>query len=271
MEYLISCWPAVLVMLQAAHHVLFLTDYDGTLTPIVERPELALLSDDTRRALQELAKQSRVTVGVVSGRALGDLRERVDVNGIIYAGNHGFEIEGPGWNFINPIADEIRPMFRVLRQMFTLTLGKVKGVRIEDKGMSISVHYRQVEDGQLGTVQRMVEKTVERPAARGLIKITPGKKVYEVKPAVNWNKGKAIQLIMKRYGKGGRQSGLLPIYLGDDLTDEDGFEQIGKYGSGITVYVGEPRKDSCAQYYLRSPQETSQFMSKILEYFQRGV
>jgi trehalose 6-phosphate phosphatase len=257
-------------MIQAAKHVLFMIDYDGTLTPIAERPELATLSEDTRQLLQRLVHLPHFTIGVISGRALADLKEKVKISGIIYAGNHGFEIEGPGWKFISPIADEVRPLFRILRQVLSLTLGKVKGVLIEDKGLSLSVHYRQVEDEKITTVEKMVERAVQKPASRGLIRVTPGKKVYEVKPAINWNKGKAIRLLMKKYGKGGRHSGLLPIYLGDDLTDEDGFEVINKYGNGIAIYVGEARIDSLANYYLRSPQEVSQFMVKLLEHVQRG-
>ena len=258
-------------MVRAARHILFMSDYDGTLTPIAERPELAVLSEDNRQLLRRLAHQPRLTVGIISGRALADLKEKLNVSGIIFAGNHGFEIEGPGWNFINPIADEVKPLFRVLRQVLSLTLGKVKGVLIEDKGLTLSVHYRQVEDAKVKVVEKMVESAMQKPASRGLIKVTPGKKVYDIKPAVNWNKGKAIRLLMKKYGKGGRQSGLLPIFLGDDVTDEDGFQVINKYGNGIAVYVGEQPINSSADYYLRSPQEVHQFMLNLLECVQRGL
>jgi trehalose 6-phosphate phosphatase len=270
LEHLLSCWGEILQMIQTAQHVLFLSDYDGTLTPIVEQPELAILSVSNRAFLRELAECKGVTVGIISGRALNDLKEKVRLPGVIYAGNHGFEIEGPGWDFISPIAAEIRPLLRVLRQVLSLTLGKIKGVLLEDKGFTISIHFRQVEEKNVNQVQQMVERVMQKPASQGLIKITPGKKVYEVRPAINWNKGKAIQLIMKKYGKGGRQSGLLPIYLGDDLTDEDGFRMINKYGSGVTAYVGEPRNDFSAQYYLKTTEEVTQFMAKILEFFQRG-
>jgi trehalose 6-phosphate phosphatase len=270
LEHLLACWPEILKMIQTAKHILFLSDYDGTLTPIVEKPEFAILSVSNRAFLRELADCDGVTVGIISGRALIDLKEKVRVPGIVYAGNHGFEIEGPGWNFISPISEEIKPLYRVLRQVLSLTLGKIKGVFLEDKGFTISVHFRQVEEKNVNLVHQMVERVIQKPASRGLIKVTSGKKVYEVRPAIKWDKGKAIQLIMKKYGRGGRQSGMLPIYMGDDLTDEDGFRMIRKYGSGVTAYVGEPRTDFSAQYYLKSTEEVTQFMAKILEYFQRG-
>ncbi len=265
MEYLISSWPKIKSMVQAAKRVLFMSDFDGTLTPIVEKPELAVLSAEGREILRRMVQLDKFTVGIISGRALADLKARVDIEGLILAGNHGFEIEGPGWNFISPIAEEIKPLFRILRQLLSMTLGKIKGVLVEDKGLSLSVHYRHAEEGSVGAIEDMVERVVQRPALRGLIKVTPGKKVYEVKPAVNWNKGKAIRLLMKRYGKGGRQSGLLPIFLGDDVTDEDGFQAINRYGNGIAVYVGEPRGDFSAEYYLNSPQEVLLFMANIIE------
>lgn len=109
MEHLLSVWSKVAMQLSNARHVLLLTDYDGTLTPIVERPELANLSKDIRRLLQTLAYQRYITVGVISGRALVDLKDKVGISGIIYAGNHGLEIEGPGISFVNPVADELRP------------------------------------------------------------------------------------------------------------------------------------------------------------------
>jgi len=173
-------------------------------------------------------------------------------------------------SFINPVADEIRPLFRVVRQILSTTLATIKGVLIEDKGITLSVHYRQVDEEKAKDVKHLVEHAVKGPLSLGLLKVTSGKKVYEVRPAVSWDKGKAIRLLMKRYGKGGRSSGLIPIYLGDDLTDEDGFRVIEKYGNGISVYVGEFRPDSAARYYLKSPAEVQKLLVKLAESAQRN-
>jgi trehalose-phosphatase len=250
---------------------LFLTDFDGTLVPIVEKPELAVLPEVTRKLLQALTSQRNVTVGIISGRSLVDLKEKVKVDGVIYAGNHGFEIEGPGLSFVNPIVDEIKPFFRIIRQILVLSLKTIKGVLVEDKGITLSVHYRLVDEGKTKDVEKLVERAINSPKSLGLFKVSSGKKVFEVRPAVNWDKGKAIRLIMKRYGKGGKKSGLLPIYLGDDLTDEDGFRVIEKYGNGITVYVGESKSISTATYYLISPNEVQDFLVKLLYYATRGL
>jgi trehalose 6-phosphate phosphatase len=271
MEHLLSSWPKIVEQLKKARHILLLSDYDGTLTPIVESPERADISDDNRNLLNTLAHQQRFTVGIISGRSLNDLKGKVGVEGIIYAGNHGFEIEGPGLNFINPVADEIKPFFRVVRQLLSMTLGAIKGVLVEDKGLTLSVHYRQVDEEKAKDVKSIIERTLSGPLASRIFKLTSGKKVYEVRPAVNWDKGKAIRLLMKKYGRGGRPSGLLPVYLGDDLTDEDGFRMLQKYGHGISILVGESRLDSAAQYCLKSPAEVHEFLGRLLEYSQRGL
>jgi trehalose 6-phosphate phosphatase len=117
-----------------------------------------------------------------------------------------------------------------------------QGSEVEDKGITWR-HYRQADEEKVNDVENLVKRALVGPAS-SIFKITSGKKVYEVRPAANWDKGKAIRLLMKKYGKGGRLSGLLPIYLGDDLTDEDGFRIIEKYGKGITVYVGRTKADS---------------------------
>jgi trehalose-phosphatase len=270
-EHLFSAWPKLADQVRQAKQVLFLTDFDGTLAPIVDKPELAVMPEETRLLLKTLARQRRFKVGIISGRALADLKKMVGLEGIIYAGNHGFEIEGPGWNFVSPIADELKPIFRVVRQVLTLTLGTIKGVLVEDKGITLSVHYRQVEKANAKDVRNLVERAISGPTLLGLLKVTSGKEVYEVRPAINWNKGRAIRLLMKKYGRGGRNSGLIPIYLGDDLTDEDGFQAIEKYGSGISVYVGGIRHNSAARYYLNSTDEVHQFMVELLEYAQRGL
>ena len=270
MEHLLAAWPKIVDIIQEAHHVLFLSDFDGTLAPIVERPEQALLAEPTREMLRTLNCQKHFTVGIVSGRALTDLKAKVNLEGIIYAGNHGFEIEGPELSFINPIVNEIKPFFRILRQILVLTLSTIKGVLVEDKGMTLSVHYRQVEEIKVKDVEALVTRAVNGPASHGLFKVTEGKKVYEVRPAVNWDKGKAIQLLMKKYGKGGRNSRLLPIYIGDDLTDEDAFRVIEKYGYGLSVRIGTPSLTSAARYFLNSPDEVNGFLRQLVDNSVRG-
>lgn len=269
MEHLLSVWPKVVTQLKDARHILLLTDYDGTLTPIVERPELAGLPENTRRLLQTLARQHRLTLGIISGRALADLKDKVGISGIIYAGNHGLEIEGPGVTFVNPVAEELRPRLRAMHYVLSRALGTIKGVLVENKGLSLSVHYRLVEESRAREVEGIVKQVVGGAEALGQAKITSGKKVYELRPDVAWDKGKTIKLLMKKYGKGGRKSGLLPMYFGDDLNDEDAFRIIENYRIGISVFVGEQAQHSTARYFLKSSAEVATFLGMLLEQAQQ--
>lgn len=264
MDHLLSAWDSIARLLGRAKGILLLSDFDGTLTPIVDRPEQAILPPETRVRLRRLAAQPGFTLGVISGRALADLEERVGVSGIVYAGNHGLEIEGPELSFVNPLAEEIRPVLRVMHHVLSRSLETIKGVFVEDKGLTLSVHYRMAEARHTGDVEQIVRRVAGSASPGNQTVITHGKKVYEVRPAVTWDKGKAIKLLMKRTGRGGRHSGLVPIYLGDDVTDEDAFRVIEAYGRGITVHVGEADAGSCARYFLSSPAEVAAFLKILL-------
>ena len=262
MQYLFDVWNKVAHRLKSANHVLLLSDFDGTLIPIVDRPESAVIPPETGKLLRTLAKNRRYTVGVVSGRALADLRGKVDVEGIIYAGNHGLEIEGFGSNFLEPIAEEMRPFFQMLNQALSATLRGIKGVFVEDKGLTLSVHYRSVDDTEEKKVMDAFSRVTDPLHVTGRIRITQGKKVYEIRPPVDWDKGKAIAWLIARCRETRGKSGALPIYLGDDLTDEDGFKVIEK-NNGISIFVGGEGFQSVARYFLKSPEEVTELLKML--------
>ena len=262
MQYLFDVWNKVAHRIQSADHILLLSDYDGTLTPIVDRPELATFPHETRRLLQRLGKNRRYTVGIISGRALTDLKGRVGVDGIIYAGNHGLEIEGFGSSFLEPIAEEMRPFFHMLRQALSATFRGIRGVFVEDKGLTLSVHYRSVDEAEEGKVTDAFTRITDPLHVTGSIRITKGKKVYEIRPPVDWDKGKAIAWLIAKYEETRGKGGALPIYLGDDLTDEDGFKTIERH-RGISIFVGEESFQSIARYFLNSPEEVAEFLKML--------
>jgi len=259
LEHLLSAWSEVAEQLRSARHILLLLDYDGTLTPIVERPELASLPVGTGQLLEALAGKRCLTLAIISGRALADLKQKVGVNNIVYAGNHGLEIEGPQVSYVSPAAEESRPLLRQMYGELSQALGAIKGVLVEDKGLTLSVHYRQVAEGRSAEVRSIFERITGNAARSGKIGITWGKKVYEVRPAVAWDKGKVVKMLM------GQKRGTLPIYLGDDLSDEDGFKAIESYGGGISVFVGERDHPTSARYFLESPHEVAKFLGLLLE------
>jgi trehalose 6-phosphate phosphatase len=270
-EHLLSAWPQITEKLKDSGHFLLLADYDGTLTPIVSRPELAELPEEMRHLLETLLHHNRFIIGIISGRALSDLKGKVRIEGMVYAGNHGLEIEGPGIRLVNPVANEMRPVLLIIYQLLSRTLRKIRGVIIENKGLTLSIHYRQVSEEKSREVKSIFDRIVSGAQALGKISITPGKKVYEVRPDVDWDKGKALRLLMKKYGKGGRNSKLVPIYLGDDRTDEDAFRAIEKYENGISVFIGEPTQETAARYFLKSSVEVADFFKILLKTTRRGT
>lgn len=262
MQYLFNAWNKVAQRLKSSKHVLLLFDLDGTLIPIVDRPELATLPRETRRLLRTLAKNHRYTVGVVSGRALADLKGKVGVEGIIYAGNHGLEIEGFGSNFLEPIAEEMMPFLRILNQVLSATLKGIKGVFVEDKGLTLSVHYRTANDTEEKKVRDAFTRITDPLHVTGRIRVTQGKKVYEIRPPVDWDKGKAIAWLIARCRETRGKEGALPVYLGDDLTDEDGFKVIEK-NNGISVFIGAEDSQTVARHFLKSPEEVTELLKML--------
>lgn len=263
MKYLFNHSKEVMSMICRSGQIMLLMDYDGTLTPIVDRPEYACLGEETRRMLQEIAGQPRLIAGIISGRSLADLKSKVGVEGLIYAGNHGFEIESPHFKYIHPAAEAARPVLALIRNFLVKATGHIRGALLEDKGLTLSLHYRLVGEEDLPGLKEIMHRAVAGAVTRGLVKITFGKKVYEFRPAVRWDKGKAVRFLMKSYQKGGRQSGLLVVYLGDDTTDEDAFRMVRRYGHGLSVHVGGDRPDSAAKYCVKSVGEALLFLKDI--------
>lgn len=259
MKHLLSYWNVVAVRISEAKHILLLIDYDGTLTPIVERPELAHLSPEMKECLQGLANNPRLTLGIISGRTIGDLQQRVGIKDIVYAANHGLEIEGPSISFVNPAAKQAIPLLRSLCQDISKAIAGIKGARIDNKELTLSLHYRLVDESQLDELNKIFTEIVKPSLASGQIRITPSKKAYDIRPAADWDKGKAVEFIAQKLTG---EDKLLMLFLGDDVTDYDGFRTVDMNG-GISIFVGEETTKPPAQYFLYSPREVYQFLGMV--------
>ena len=264
MEHLFAVWPEVSERIRAANQHLLLTDFDGTLSPIAGRPEEAVLPDATRRAIEALTAHPRVGVAIVSGRALSDIKNKVGIRGITYAGNHGIEIEGPWLKFVYPPAESQRPVIRRLHTRLSEVLAGFEGAFIEDKGLTLSVHYRLVGEDGVSELKRVCEETVRGLRSEGKIRTTEGKKVYEIRPGVLWDKEDAILLLISGWASSRGASTSLAMFLGDDLTDEGGFKVVNAH-RGVSIYVGETGRSTAARYFLRSPQEVEEFLQRLIQ------
>jgi alpha,alpha-trehalase len=234
-------------------------DYDGTLTPIVPRPEEALLSSHTRSLLRKLSQ--KCTVAIISGRERQEIQSIIDIDSIYYAGNHGFDISGPhNCSYIHPSAKIIEPYLSRAELLVSESLSSIQGILIERKRFSIAVHYRQVNPDRVETIRNELNRICS--AVNGL-KVTSGKKVFELQPDLEWNKGTAVLWLIEK---------LLPIasltpertimYIGDDLTDEDAFREIADIG--ISVLVGSHDTVTAAKYRLDNVDQVVDFIDSLV-------
>nr|NIP79610.1 trehalose-phosphatase [Gemmatimonadota bacterium]NIQ54381.1 trehalose-phosphatase [Gemmatimonadota bacterium]NIU74591.1 trehalose-phosphatase [Gammaproteobacteria bacterium]NIX44527.1 trehalose-phosphatase [Gemmatimonadota bacterium]NIY08750.1 trehalose-phosphatase [Gemmatimonadota bacterium] len=217
--------PELVALRRDAGRMLVALDFDGTLSPIVRRPADAALLDGIVEPLRRLVARPDTVAAIVSGRGLADVRERVALDGLYYAGNHGFEIEGPGVDRVHPAAERARPELEACIRALETALADEPGTEVEDKRWTLSIHYRRAErEGAEGRVRAAVEAHCRR---RGL-RVTEGKKVFEVRPDVDWHKGRATEFLLDVVA--GREragdASLPAIFIGDDRTDEDAFAVV---------------------------------------------
>jgi trehalose-phosphatase len=228
-------------------------DYDGTLTPIVSHPEKALLSDSTRQTLQALAMQA--WVAILSGRDLDDVRQRVDIATITYGGSHGFDIAGPR-GLRKEVATQFLSKLDVAEKELGNQLAGIPGAHVERKRFSIAAHYRKVSEGDL---PKMEEAVSEITARHRELRRMQGRKVYELLPDIDWDKGKAVLWLLETLGL--ERAKVRPIYIGDDRTDEDAFRALGRRGVGILV--SEQPRSTAARYALKNPAEVERFLREL--------
>jgi alpha,alpha-trehalase len=238
-------------------------DYDGTLTPIVDHPDDAVLSHSMRATLQRLSKLC--ALAIISGRDLADVRERVGIAGLWYAGSHGFDLAGPGNEHTEYHEGiEYLPVLDAAEQRLRQALADVSGCLVERKRFSIATHYRQVTDDQVATLRRVVEET---HAAHPELRLASGKKIFELQPDIDWNKGKALCWLMMTLDMD--RDRFIPLYIGDDVTDEDAFREL-EAGGGIGILVAPADQPTRAAYRLDDPDAVELFLNRLGDALERS-
>ncbi len=234
-------------------------DFDGTLAPIVATPGEAALPEEIRATLRRIAAVRGGLVAVVSGRSLEDIRRRVGIEGVVYAGNHGLEISGRAWTWTHPEAEAARHLIASACTRLRARLRGVPGVVIEDKGLTAGVHYRQTPHPHLELVRMAVYE--EAGHAHGALAVRPGKRVFELRPQVAWDKGAAVRWMLERtFGKGWADD-VAVIYIGDDRTDEDAFVVLPE--PAVTIKVGVGLTSTAARFAAHDVHEVAEFLAGI--------
>jgi trehalose 6-phosphate phosphatase len=264
LKHLFNVWPRIRESLADSCSILLLLDYDGTLAPTADRPENAFIPSDVLLSLRNIVLARNVVTGIISGRELTDLKSKIGIEGLIYAGNHGMEIEGPGLNFVSPVGREMIAVLSETYHTLYRALSGINGILIENKRLSLSVHYRLVAPQFVRDIEKTVREITESSRTNNKLKMTQGKKVYEVRPAIDWDKGKATSLLIDNYLRGNHVDNLTPMFFGDDLTDEDAFKSIVSYRNSISVFIGNPGQPSRAKYSLYSTEEVALFLNLFL-------
>lgn len=252
----LASWSALTARLRGRRAAVFL-DYDGTLAPIVAQPEQAFMPAQTRDVVRRLA--GCCPTAVVSGRARDKVVDFVQLDELYYAGSHGFDISGPGESIQWQQDPSLRQRLQAASARLRAAVAGIDGVLVEEKGFATAVHYRQVAPGRVPELEKRVEEVL---AGDPDLEKTHGKKVMELRPRVDWNKGRAVLWLLDALDLD--SDDVLPIYVGDDVTDEDAFEAL--QGRGLGILVSERPRPSAAAYAVRDPGEVCELLARLVAY-----
>jgi trehalose 6-phosphate phosphatase len=251
-----NAWTVLARKLQAAAGIALFLDYDGTLTPIKRTPSTALLTPEMENILEKISHLHGLYLAIVTGRSMEEIRRLVRLENIGYAANHGFNIYNDGIEWIHPQAISQIQLLSRLHSILRNILAEVPKAFVENKQITLSIHYRNVAPRHIRSIKSLTTKTVH--AFDPTLRITQGKKVLEVRPQIDWGKGKAV---LELYHSSKARQQKIPFFIGDDTTDEDVFKVLRK--KGITVRVGKSTSTH-AQYYVKDVGEVMHLLQLII-------
>lgn len=251
-EHLFSSWERIRRQIAIAERVILLSDFDGTLVPLQRHPGDVRMPSSLQRLLRRLAKHG-TKIGIISGRAIEDVRRRVGVEGIWYAGSHGYFLRDPRGQAICLLPPKIESQMKALSNFLRWRFRFAPGLEVEPKDGTVAVHYRRAARAERAWAY---EALCEVLAGRPNLRLMRGKKVWEILPEGAVNKWKAVQVILDREGFTPGKN--LVVYLGDDVTDEAVFRNM----RGLSVSIGRASLTAAA-FYLESHREVRQFLQRI--------
>jgi trehalose-phosphatase len=240
---------------QMGTRLALLFDYDGTLTPIVASPALAVLDHRARGVLNYLASQPGVGVGILSGRGLVDLRHLVALPGLYYAGTSGLDLDLRGKRLTHPRAEAQRRILTTVMEALEALVRDYPGAWVEDRRFGLTLHYRQLAPSRHEELWEGARQVLRKHEAN--LRVVIGLMAWEVNPAIGWHKGTAVRAIAEAIGPGA-----LIFYAGDSANDTEALEVVAALG-GIPVRVGTAAPP--AQYRVEDPGELLEFLIGLKE------
>ncbi|KAL2246591.1 probable trehalose-phosphate phosphatase J [Sesamum indicum] len=248
--------------------VMFL-DYDGTLSPIVDDPDRAFMSDSMRATVRKVARY--FPTAIVSGRCRDKVYSFVRLAELYYAGSHGMDIKGPSKGskykkgaeavLFQP-ASEYLPMIDEVYKALLEVTKDTPGAKVENNKFCLSVHFRCVDEKKWSELAKQVGSVLEMYPS---LRLTQGRKVLEIRPTIKWDKGKALEFLLESLGYA-NCTDVFPVYIGDDRTDEDAFKVLRERGQGFGILVSKTPKDTNASYSLQEPSEVMAFLRRLVDW-----
>ncbi len=242
--------------------IMLFLDFDGTLAEIADHYKNATILKESKKLLKAIASTPECLVAIVSGRALSDVKKRVGLKNIVYAGNHGLEIEGTGIKYTTFVKPSIKNLLKKILHDLAGKIGSIPGILLEDKTLTLSIHFRKVKKQDMLIFQKLLLETMAPYLKAKRVTMLGGKKVFEIKPVVDWDKGKAVMWLLKHFSKNKYEKKIYPVFIGDDVTDETAFKALK--GKGLCIRVGKSAT-SAAPYYLRNTEQVAKFLRTVLK------
>jgi trehalose 6-phosphate phosphatase len=243
-----------------------ITDIDGTISKIVLDPDKAVISRIMKNTLEKLVNKFHL-VGVVTGRNVRNAKEMLEVEGLLYIGSHGLEYLKDNKSYIEPEVEKYLPLIKkVAQDIHTEELSNIKNILFQEKGICLSIHYRNCEDPE-GTHRKILDALNEIEGFENF-KITEGRKVVEIRPKIGHDKGTILEKLIFE------NSLEKVIYLGDDVTDVDAFNKLkelkkeGKVDGVCIVVISEEVSEYVkenASFYVDGVDDVQKFFSWLLE------
>jgi trehalose 6-phosphate phosphatase len=230
-------------------------DFDGTLVPIRDNPAQCVLSPEMKGQLEAISMSDKACIAILSGRTVTDIRDRVNIQDVYYGGNHGIEISGPRVNYTHPDALSGKHVIEKVCSEIEKGVGRIEGTLIEKKKFGFTLHYRMADKESKALIKNVFYNIISESSDHQAFSVLRGKKVLELVPRIQWDKGKAAIFLLQKQKKN-----YLPVYVGDDITDETAFKALK--AQGVTIRIGRSQKTE-AKYYLKGQWEMLRFLQHI--------